>query len=181
VPVSEVPVGVRAVPLELHTDERGSLVEIFRQEWELPVEPVQWNAVTSEAGTLRGAHVHLVHADYLIVLSGRGAIGLRDIRPDSPTDGLATIVELSADSPAGLVIPTGVVHGFYLQEPALLIYAVTSYWHPDDELGCRWDDPELGISWPGRPRRLSDRDRDAPSFASMREAFLAASTVHVAG
>jgi len=156
----------------MHSDERGSFVEIFRDEWELPVQPVQWNAVRSEAGTLRGVHVHVTHDDYLIVVGGSAAIGLRDMRPDSPTDGLATTVELDADEPSALVIPVGVAHGFYFHERSMHIYAVTEYWDPRDELACRWDDSELGIAWPAPPRLLSDRDRDAPSYVSMRDAFL---------
>jgi dTDP-4-dehydrorhamnose 3,5-epimerase len=169
-----LPAGVQLCPLELHSDTRGSLVEIFRQEWELPVEPVQWNVVCSEAGTLRGAHVHVVHDDYLTIVRGRCVVGLRDLRPGSPTEGLATTLELHDREPAGIVIPTGVVHGFYFGEPSVHVYAVTSYWSPDDELSRRWDDPELGILWPVAPRLLSERDQAAGSFESMRKAYLAA-------
>jgi dTDP-4-dehydrorhamnose 3,5-epimerase len=170
-----LPAGVQLCPLELHADERGSLVEIFRREWELPVEPVQRNAVYSEAGTLRGAHVHVVHDDYLTVVRGRGVVGLRDLRPGSPTEGLAMTVELWDGEPTSVVIPAGVVHGFYFGEPSLHVYAVTAYWSPDDELSCRWDDPELGVPWPVEPRLLSERDQAAGSFESMRVAYLAAS------
>lgn len=174
--VPRLPAGVQLLPLQIHADERGSLVEIFRLEWALPVEPVQWNAVRSEAGVLRGVHVHVVHDDYLIVVDGHGAIGLRDIRPGSPTDGLATIVELVGDEPSALVIPVGVVHGFYFREPSLHVYAVSEYWSPADELGCRWDDTELGIDWSAQPSIVSSRDRDAPSFSAMHEEYIAAST-----
>src|SRR5436309_2114593 len=177
-----LPAGVELCPLELHADERGSLVEIFRREWELPVEPVQWNAVCSEAGTLRGAHVHVVHDDYLVIVRGRGVVGLRDLRPGSPTEGLATTLELGESEPTSVVIPVGVAHGFYFREPSMHVYAVTAYWSPEDELSCRWDDPELGILWPVEPMLVSERDLTAGSFESMREAYLAAAgAVRAAG
>jgi dTDP-4-dehydrorhamnose 3,5-epimerase len=161
-------------PLLLHGDERGSFVEIFRQEWQSPVEPIQWNAVRSEPGTLRGVHVHAVHDDYLVVVNGRAFVGLRDLRPDSRTDGLAALVELTAEEPSALAIPAGVAHGFYFPERSLHIYGVTHYWNHADELSCHWNDPDLGIPWPETPVLLSERDREAPSFAAMRGALISA-------
>lgn len=69
--------------------------------------PVQWNAVESVAGTLRGVHVYRVHHDYLLVLSGRASIGLHDLRPDSATSGLAKLVELPGRNRQAIVIPPG--------------------------------------------------------------------------
>jgi len=53
---SELPVGVRVRALDMHPDDRGFLAEIFREEWDTGIEPVPWNAVRSEANTLRGQH-----------------------------------------------------------------------------------------------------------------------------
>jgi hypothetical protein len=94
---------------------------------------IQWNAVRSEAGVLRGVQVHVRHEDYLTLPYGRASVGLRDLRQDSPTEGLSAMVELSGDEPASLVIPRGLAHGFYFREPSLHIYAVTEYWDPDDK------------------------------------------------
>jgi dTDP-4-dehydrorhamnose 3,5-epimerase len=173
-PYPQLPLGVEVRPLLLHGDERGSFVEIFRDEWGCSVEPVQWNAVRSVPGTLRGVHVHAVHDDYLVVVNGHAAVGLHDLRPGSPTDGLAALVELPAKEPAALLIPAGVAHGFYFREHSLHIYGVTHYWSHADELSCRWDDPELAIPWPEPPTLLSERDRTAPTFAVMRTAFVSA-------
>ena len=107
------------------------------------MNPIQWNAVRSEVGVLRGVHVHVRHRDYLTLPYGRAVVGLRDLRQGSRTEGLSVFVELSGDEPASLVIPCGVAHGFYFHEPSLHVYAVTEYWNPDDELGCHWADPEL--------------------------------------
>ena len=60
---------------------------------------MQWNAVWSEAGVLRGVHVHIRHDDYLTVPVGRASVGLRDLRRGSPTEGLSALVELSARAP----------------------------------------------------------------------------------
>lgn len=164
---SELPVGVRVRALDMHVDDRGVLAEIFREEWDTGIEPVQWNAVRSEADTLRGVHVHVAHDDYLVVLAGRATIGLRDLRRGSPTEGLATTVELGGDRMAAITTPPGVAHGFHFPEPTLYVYATSTYWDPPDEIGCMWDDPELEIPWsPGSPI-VSERDASAPPLSDL--------------
>jgi dTDP-4-dehydrorhamnose 3,5-epimerase len=166
--VTEVlPHGTVFVPLTTHADERGVFTELYRVEWGTGVKPVQWNAVRSEAGVLRGVHVHLRHDDYLTVPVGRAAIGLRDLRRGSPTEGLASVVELGGESPGALVIPHGVAHGFYFHEPSLHVYAVTEYWDPSDELSCHWADPELEIPWPAETARVSERDAQSQSLQEL--------------
>ena len=169
-----LPTGVSVLPLTPHADERGIFTELYRASWEPGVAPVQWNAVRSEANVLRGVHAHLRHTDYLTLALGRATIGLHDLRGGSPTEGLGTTVELHAGEPAALVIPVGVAHGFYFHEPSLHVYAVSHEFDPADELGCRWDDPTLGISWPCSTPLVSSRDRDLGSLSELRDVWLGA-------
>lgn len=165
--------GVRVVDLTAHPDERGQFVEVFRDEWPLEVRPVQWNAVRSRAGVLRGVHVHVTHHDYLTVLAGTLVLGLHDLRPDSPTTGRSALLTIDADAPRAVAIPPGVCHGFWFPVPSVHLYGVDSYWNVADELGCRYDDPALGLDWglDGAPL-LSERDQGAPDLATMRAAYL---------
>lgn len=156
-----LPVGVQLRSLETHVDDRGEFTELFRQQWPTEVDPVQWNFVRSFEGVLRGVHVHVMHDDYLILVAGRATVGLRDFRTGSETNGLAYTVDLDAERLQAIVIPHGVAHGFLFVTDAAHVYAVSRYWDPDDELACRWDDPDLGIDWPLRPTLVSDRDRQA--------------------
>lgn len=169
-----LPDGVELHGLEPHADARGVFTELFRDSWGLPVAPAQWNVVRSESNVFRGVHAHWRHLDYLTVVAGRATIGLHDLREGSPTEGLGTTVELAPEQPAALVIPTGVAHGFYFAEPSLHVYAVSHEWDPADELGCRWDDPELRISWPCTAPLLSDRDRELGPLSGLRDAWRAA-------
>jgi dTDP-4-dehydrorhamnose 3,5-epimerase len=164
-----LPDGVALRALEMHRDPRGSFTEVFRDEWDAGVTPVQWNAVRSVAGTLRGVHVHIHHDDYLIVLGGHASVGLRDLRRDSPTEGLSALVDLAEEELSALVIPHGVAHGFYFHRPSLHLYAVSRYWDVGDELACHWADPELEIDWPAEPTLLSERDATAPPLAELLE------------
>lgn len=164
--------------LEPHGDDRGVFTELFRCSWGLDVAPVQWNLVRSEANVLRGVHVHHRHADYLIVAAGRATIGLHDLRETPSTAGLAALVELSGERPAALVVPPGVAHGFYFHEPSLHVYAVSHEWDPSDELGCRWDDPELALAWPCDDPLLSPRDRGLSTLSELRVALRAEQRAH---
>jgi dTDP-4-dehydrorhamnose 3,5-epimerase len=163
-----LPTGAWLSRLEPHTDARGALTEIFRAEWDTGVAPVQWNLVHSAADVLRGVHLHPRHHDYLVVVHGRATIGLRDLRPGSPTEGIVALVDMAGDHPTALTIPPGVAHGILFHQPSTLLFAVSHYWDPDDEIACYWDDPELGIPWPVVSPRLSQRDASAPPLAAVR-------------
>ncbi|HEX7058284.1 MAG TPA: dTDP-4-dehydrorhamnose 3,5-epimerase [Solirubrobacterales bacterium] len=164
-PVSGVlPHDLRLSPLVPHRDDRGTFLELYREEWQTGVDPVQWNAVDTETGVLRGVHVHPRHDDYLTIVRGRATVGVRDLREGSPSEGAAACVELSGERPTAISIPHGVAHGFFFHQPSTHIYAVSHYWDPADELGCRWDDRNLEIPWPQHEAQISQRDAALPSL-----------------
>lgn len=161
------PVGVRVRTLTMHPDDRGVFTEVYRREWDTGVDPVQWNMVRSEAGALRGVHVHPRHTDYLMIISGSANVGLRDLRRGSATEGLSTLMPVSGDQLTALTIPRGVAHGFLFHEPSIHLYAVSHYWDTADELACHWSDPALGIEWPATPTLVSTRDQAAGSLSDL--------------
>jgi dTDP-4-dehydrorhamnose 3,5-epimerase len=160
-------VGVRLRHLLVHADDRGSLAEFFRDEWDTGVRPLQWNITHSETGVLRGVHVHPHHTDYLVVARGHATVGLRDLRRGSPTEGQVVIMEILGERLSGLTIPPGVAHGFLFRQPSTHIYGVSEYWSPADELRCHWADPALEIAWPVANPRLSRCDAEAPPLAEI--------------
>jgi dTDP-4-dehydrorhamnose 3,5-epimerase len=164
---ANLPAGVALRPITLYRDNRGAFAELFREMWGTGVQPKQWNLMDSEAEVVRGVHVHVKHDDYLVVVRGRALIGLSDLRRGSPTEGTAVLLDMNGDDPAGLTIPPGVAHGLYFPEPCLVMLAVSEYWDPEDELGCQWTDPALGIPWPVTTARLSDRDASSPPLSEV--------------
>lgn len=166
-----LPADTAVLRLSPHADDRGTFTELFRRSWDTRVEPVQWNVVSSGANVLRGVHAHWRHWDYLSVVSGTATVGLCDLRQESPTCGLSTLVELQGSAPCALVIPASVAHGFYFHTPSIHVYAVSHEWDLDDELGCRWDDPALGLDWPCSTPQLSERDRELGSLDELRRAL----------
>jgi dTDP-4-dehydrorhamnose 3,5-epimerase len=163
----ELPDGVHLNSLTVHPDFRGSLVELFRESFPGAFRAVQWNLTRSAAGVLRGVHVHRVHRDYLIAVTGCIEVGLRDLRAGSPTEGATALLELRGDAPAALSIPPGVAHGFHFPEPSVHLYGVSHVWDADDELGCRWSDPDLEIGWPFDDATISPRDAALPPLREL--------------
>lgn len=153
--------------LSPHEDGRGVFTELYRDEWLFGSRPVQWNAVSSEPNVLRGFHCHVRHADVVTVVAGSMQLGLHDLRPGSSTFDTAQLLTVPAWS-AAVAVPPGVAHGFYFPEPSIHVYAVSETFDPDDELGCRWDDPEIGFAWPCTAPLLSERDTQAGTFSEMR-------------
>ena len=167
--ILKLPIGVQLLDLEPHHDERGTFIEVFRQNWSPDAIFLQWNLVHSSPNTLRGVHVHHTHTDYLTAVNGRMTVGLKDLRQQSPTENLAVTVELLAQKPQVLLIPPGVAHGFWFAEAATHLYAVSHYWDTADELGCRFDDLDLGFGWENLTPKLSFKDQHLPSLKTLRQ------------
>jgi dTDP-4-dehydrorhamnose 3,5-epimerase len=128
--------------------------------------------VRSNGNVLRGVHIHPRHADYLLVLSGTMLLGLHDLRPADPLARRHGLVTLTGDTPTTAYIPPGVCHGFWFPEPTTYVQGPSTGWSMNEELGCRYDDPALGLDWPAEAPLLSPRDTaPAHDYASVRAAW----------
>ena len=168
----ELPIpGVEVLELPTELDARGALVELCRATWVDPDTPVQWNAITNRPGSLRGVHWHNGHADFIAPVHGSILAAVVDLRVGSPSEGHAEVITLDADAPRAIVIAPGVGHGFFSAGASVVMYGVSEYWDPDDELGVRWDDPALGIPWPPEAdgALVSGRDAGFPTLAEAGE------------
>lgn len=156
--------GVIEIQPRVFGDARGYFLETFHEERYAShgVGPrfVQDNASRSAAGILRGLHLQHPHGQGKLVWVMEGAVldVAVDVRAGSPTFGKHVARKLDAERKNQLWIPPGFAHGFYVIEPALFTYKCTELYHPETELTIAWDDPDLGIDWPGQPT-LSEKDR----------------------
>jgi dTDP-4-dehydrorhamnose 3,5-epimerase len=163
---------------EVHRDERGFLLESFREAaWgELGVDVVfvQDTHSRSGRGTLRGLHFQITPGQAKLVRCLRGRIWdvAVDLRRDSPTFGQWAGYELDDDEHRQLFVPVGFAHGFcVLSEVADFAYKLSSYYDPAAEAGIAWDDPDVGVEWPISEPMLSDRDRTAPSLSEIADSL----------
>ena len=171
-PIPQSIEGVLSFPLDMHRDARGSFTEVFRRQWVEHIDPIQWNVVVSRSGVMRGMHVHIRHADYLLMIGGRVRVGLFDMRRGSRTERQSSTIELRGDDPAALWIPAGVAHGFYFPEASVHFYSMTDYWNPAEEMGCHWQDPDLRLDWRVESEPIvSPRDAGLGSLRALFEQF----------
>jgi dTDP-4-dehydrorhamnose 3,5-epimerase len=168
--------GVLELRSQVFEDSRGSFSETFSRRtmagFGIDLEFCQDNeSFSSSSGTVRGLHLQVEpHAQGKLVRVVHGAIFdvAVDIRPDSPTFGQHTSVDLKAGDNRALWIPAGFAHGFCtLADETVVAYKVTALYEPHAERSIRFDDPDLGIDWPvdSADAVLSDKDAAAPSFA----------------
>lgn len=164
--------GVKLITLERFDDDRGSFCEAFRASWLKHDKPwIQWNVSRSKAGVLRGLHLHRRQVDYWHLVEGSALAALVDYRPQSPTYRQAQVVELCAATPQTMMIPTGVLHGFYATSDVILMYLLDQEYDASDELGVRWDDPELNLppQWASLKNPvLSPRDEKAGKLRDLK-------------
>ena len=161
--------GVHHVRFETFTDDRGVFRETFRMEWFPYVDwsCMQSNRSDSEANVLRGLHFHHHQFDYWLNPRGEIRVALCDLRSSSGTFKSVEIVQMSADSMRGLLIPPGVAHGFFALTEATVTYLVSKYYDGTDEHGVAWDDPELGVPWGVDDPLVSTRDVDNKRYRDL--------------
>ncbi|NNM53046.1 MAG: dTDP-4-dehydrorhamnose 3,5-epimerase [Pseudomonadales bacterium] len=157
-------------------DTRGFFFEsfnqhVFNEAVNCNVNFVQDNHSRSQRGVLRGLHYQLPpHAQGKLVRVVVGEVFdvAVDIRRGSPTFGQWVGEVLSADNARQMWIPPGFAHGFLtISAYAEFLYKTTGYYQPASERCIRWDDLQIGITWPsveGTPL-LSGKDLQGRSLA----------------
>ncbi len=165
--------GVLIIEPVVHGDSRGFFQETWREDvyrqLGLPVF-VQDNHSRSARGVLRGLHSQRLRPQGKLVRVSRGAVFdvAVDIKPDSPTFGRYVGVELNDENCRQLYVPPGYAHGFcVLSETADFLYRCTDYYQPGDEIGVRWDDPDIAIDWPFSVPLLSAKDVALPALRDL--------------
>ncbi len=133
-------------------------------------EFVQDNVSFSRRGVLRGLHGDPRMSKLVQVLRGEAFDVIVDARKESSTFGQWEGVHLRAQEHVQIYIPAGFLHGFLaLSDDVIFTYKQSAEYDPAQEIGVRWNDPDLAIAWPltGNPE-LSPKDLANRAF---REVF----------
>ena len=147
--------GLKVITPTVFGDERGYFVETYNyndyKEAGIDQVFVQDNQSSSVKNVLRGLHFqkNFPQGKLVRVLSGEVFDVAVDIRKGSPTFGKWFGVVLSDENKKQFYVSKGFAHGYLvLSERAVFSYKCTDFYHPEDEGGIRYDDPQIGIDWP---------------------------------
>ena len=160
--------GLKVVEPTVFGDARGYFMETYNyndfKEAGIDQVFVQDNQSASVKNVLRGLHFQINYPqDKLVrVVSGEVFDVAVDLRPGSETYGKWFGVTLSAENKKQFFIPKNFAHGFVvLSDYAEFAYKCTDFYHPNDEGGLKFDDPDIGIDWPITSKEdliMSDKD-----------------------
>lgn len=147
--------GLYVIEPTVHGDSRGYFIETYNQngmhEAGLGMAFVQDNQSMSTKGVLRGLHFqkHFPQRKLVRVIKGSVFDVAVDLRSGSETYGQWYGLELTEENKKQFYISEGFAHGYLtLSDIAEFCYKVTDFYHPGDEGGLAWNDPEIGIEWP---------------------------------
>lgn len=171
---TELP-GVTLLVPTPHQDDRGFFSRTFDAATarEAGIDPeafLQDSQSRSRGGVIRGMHGRRGGGEAKLVRCAHGAIQdvVVDIRPDSPTFGRWQSFRLDDVTLHTLYIPRGFLHGFQaLTEVADTCYRIDAEHDPTEDVGVRFDDPDLAITWPQPPTVVSARDRAAGTWKEL--------------
>ncbi|MBQ0041941.1 MAG: dTDP-4-dehydrorhamnose 3,5-epimerase [Lachnospiraceae bacterium] len=160
--------GLKVITPQVFGDARGYFMETYQfndfKEIGIDEPFVQDNQSASKKGVLRGLHfqINYPQAKLVRVVNGEVYDVAVDLRKGSKTYGKWFGVVLSAENKKQFFIPKGFAHGFLvLSDYAEFCYKVTDFYHPNDEGGLLYSDPDIGVEWPipeGMELIMSDKD-----------------------
>ena len=170
---------VYEIEVKRYGDNRGYFMETYKEsdfnQAGLNYKFIQDNQSKSKKGVLRGLHFQKKFPQAKLVRCIEGEVFdvAVDLRKGSPTYGKWQGVVLSAEKGNQFMIPRGFAHGFLvLSETATFCYKCDELYHPEDEGGIMWNDPDVGIEWPKvEEALLSEKDKKHPSLKDSKVAF----------
>lgn len=171
--------GLKIITPAVYGDARGYFMETYNyndyKAAGIDQIFVQDNQSASVKNVLRGLHFQIEYPqDKLVrVVSGEVFDVAVDLRPGSATYGKWHGVVLSAENKKQFFIPKNFAHGFLvLSDYAEFAYKCTDFYHPGDEGGLKFDDPDIGVEWPFAPGTelvMSDKDQKWGGLAAYTE------------
>jgi dTDP-4-dehydrorhamnose 3,5-epimerase len=171
--------GVCELRPKIFRDSRGFFMETYNQKefTQLGITDsfVQDNHSASAKDTIRGLHYQLQNAQAKLcrVVEGEALDVAVDIRAGSPHFGQWTSLVLSAKEQNQVYIPRGFAHGYLaLSERVQFLYKCTDLYHPEDEHGILWSDPQVGILWNVANPIVSDKDSRFTTLLQIPKEFL---------
>lgn len=156
--IDPLPDGVVVKDLVTHTDDRGTVCELYDPRWGVNEDPLVFAYVfTIRPGAAKGWGVHREHEDRYAFLAGELELVFYDDREDASTTGLEARLFLSERRRQLVTIPRGVWHAernIGSVDAVIVNFPTIQYDHPNpDKYRLPLDTDELpvdlGPGWQG--------------------------------
>ncbi|MBI2134212.1 dTDP-4-dehydrorhamnose 3,5-epimerase family protein, partial [Candidatus Woesearchaeota archaeon] len=137
--------------LRLHSDDRGRVMELLRND-----DPVfegfgQVYITTCMPGFTKAWHLHRKQVDHFVCVKGSIRLGLFDPRESSRSKGQVQELVLGMEKPVLVKIPAGVYHGFECasDEESMVINIPSLPYNraSPDEFRKPFDSPDIPFRW----------------------------------
>jgi len=143
--------GVVVKECVVHSDDRGVLIEILRDDEPVFREVKQSTFTLAYPGVIKAFHWHRRQWDVWFFVSGMAQVVMHDLRRSSATAGRTDVLYMGDRRPLVVAIPPLVAHGYRVlgAERCGLIYHTTEHYDPadPDEERIAHDDPRIGFDW----------------------------------
>ena len=170
--------GLLVITPTVFGDNRGYFMETYNsadfKEAGIDCEFVQDNQSSSKKGVIRGLHFQINYPQDKLVRVIRGEVFdvAVDMRKGSANYGKWYGIRLSEENRKMFFIPKNFAHGFLvLSDYAEFTYKCTELYHPNDEGGIIYNDPDIGIAWPTDDIAeliFSEKDKKWPTLKELK-------------
>ena len=145
--------------LQINADERGSLTELWREDWgfyEGKDDPSMSYVSITYPGIIRAWHRHVRgQIDHFVVVNGKAKVGIYDDRKDSPTQGKLDTFVIGEGNMNAVRVPGDCWHGFKAvgdQRTVLVNFPTNLYDYEDpDEERLPYDTDQIPFDWEEAP------------------------------
>lgn len=151
---------------KIYFDERGYFFENFNNKKLMKITNgkkfIQGNHSYSKKNILRGIHFQFKNPQYQIfyLVKGELDIYLIDFRPNSKTFLKNVFLNLNFKKNQQILTPPGVGCGFLTKSNEnIVIYFVSEFYNPKNEIGVKWNDELLNLKWNCSKPIISNKDK----------------------
>jgi len=166
---------IKLVKYKKYKDQRGYFFELYNKKKKIINNFKQINISQSKKGVVRGLHYQTKNAQakLITVLKGKILDVCVDLRKNSRSFGKSFSYILDHNKNYSLYVPKGFAHGFYsLSNDTLVCYLTSDFYNPKYEKTLKWNDPNLGISWPNfKNIKISAKDKKGHFFKFNQKYF----------
>ena len=166
--------GLKIIKGKKHYDNRGYFREVLKKKNLKNNKFIFWCVSSSKKNVIRGLHFQIKKQQdiYVSVIKGKIFDVVLDLRKNSKTYGKYHAVTLSNKNSTSLLIPAGCAHGFCsLERENLILYGISNYRSPKNEVGILWNDKSLKIKWPVKYPIFSNKDKNNITFEKFNNSY----------